>query len=215
MKIRGLRIELGEIETRLAEHDGVRECAVVVREDTPGDHRLTAYVVVAISPAPAGEELRKYLAERLPDYMVPAAFVPLEALPLSPNGKLDRRALPAPDYGGADPNSFTAPRNATEETVAAVFAAVLRVDQVSIHDSFFALGGHSLLATQLISRLQAVLNIGLPLRAVFESPTVAALAERVALERESAVPESIPVMTRVAREARRISISRAGEVSIS
>ncbi|WP_437287305.1 amino acid adenylation domain-containing protein [Sorangium sp. So ce406] len=178
VKLRGYRIELGEIDARLAEHPAVREAAVLVREDRPGARRLVAYAA-APEPAPAAEALRAWLAERLPEYMVPQAFVFLPALPRTANGKVDRRELPAPETG--DARSHVAPRTATEELLAGIWAEVLGVERVSVEDSFFDLGGHSLLLTQVLSRVRRVLDVELPLRALFETPTVAAQA-RAALE---------------------------------
>ncbi len=180
VKIRGYRIELGEIEASLARHEQVRESVLLVREDRPGDPRLVAYVVPRTVPGPSSSELRQHLKRTLPDYMVPAVFVALPALPLTENGKVDRRALPAP--GGARPDldgAFVPPRNAVEEQVAAIWANVLDLDEVGVHDNFFDLGGHSLLATRAISRIRDAFGVDLPLRPLFENPTVAGLAECV------------------------------------
>ncbi|TSC19081.1 non-ribosomal peptide synthetase, partial [Corallococcus sp. Z5C101001] len=150
VKVRGFRIELGEVESALASQAGVRESVVVVREDAPGDKRLVAYVAGTGLEA---AELRKGLKQRLPEYMVPSAFVVLGGLPLTPNGKVDRRALPAPE-GPSGQGEYVAPRTATEEKVATLFAQLLRMERVGAEDSFFELGGHSLLAMQLASRLR-------------------------------------------------------------
>ena len=185
VKVRGFRIELGEVEAVLAAHPAVAAAAATVREDTPGDRRLVAYVVPAGNGGSGGgagaAELRAYAAGLLPAYMVPSLIMPLPALPPSPNGKLDRRALPAP--GGARPElgAFTGPRSAAEEVIAGIWAEVLGVDEVGVHDDFFDLGGHSLLATQVISRVNAVFGTEVLLRALFEAPTVAGLAGRAAL----------------------------------
>ena len=181
VKIRGFRIELGEIEATLARHPAIREAVVVVREDRAGDPRLVGYIVARSEPAPTSSELRRHLKATLPDYMVPAAFVALPALPLTENGKVDRRALPAP--GGSRPDldgAFVAPRTEVEAQVAAIWAAVLDLDEVGVHDNFFDLGGHSLLATRAVSRLRETFGVDLPLRPLFENPTVAGLAETVA-----------------------------------
>jgi amino acid adenylation domain-containing protein len=170
VKIRGYRIELGEIEAVLGEHAKVRECAVVARE-LAGERALVAYVVGSGD----AEEYRRYLRGILPDYMTPAAFVALDALPRTPNQKIDRKALPAPT--GVSNGTYVPPRTATETIVAEVFAAVLEAEGVGATHDFFALGGHSLLAARVVSRLRERLAVSLPVRAVFEAPTVAALAE--------------------------------------
>ncbi|MEU9033242.1 amino acid adenylation domain-containing protein, partial [Streptomyces sp. NPDC048383] len=175
VKIRGFRIELGEIEARLAAHPTVAQVAVVAREDRPGSKFLAAYTVpVAGGPAPETAALRALAAESLPDHMVPAAYVVLDRFPLTPNGKLDRNALPAPDFASA--TSGRSPRTPDEERLATLFAEVLALPGVGIDDDFFHFGGHSLLATRLVSRVRSVFGVELPVRAVFEAPTVAALA---------------------------------------
>ncbi|KTT64436.1 AMP-binding enzyme, partial [Sphingomonas sanguinis] len=159
VKIRGFRIELGEIEARLAEHADVGEAVVVAREDEAGDKRLVAYVVAAGDAAAAtaperAAVLRAHLGALLPDYMVPAAYVALEALPLTPNGKLDRKALPAPEGDAFTRQAYEAPQGPVEEALAAIWSELLGVEQVSRHDNFFELGGHSLLAIRLLSRVR-------------------------------------------------------------
>ncbi|MFG2914397.1 non-ribosomal peptide synthase/polyketide synthase [Kitasatospora sp. NPDC048298] len=178
VKIRGFRIELGEVEAALGRLPQVRRAAVVVREDRPGDKRLVGYVVPAEGPRPEPAALRRDLAAGLPEYLVPAAIVVLDALPTTGNGKLDRRALPAPDWS-AGATAGRAPRTPREEVLCALFAEVLGVSEVSAEDDFFALGGHSLLATRLVSRVRAVLGAELAIRDLFEAPTVAALATRL------------------------------------
>jgi len=189
VKIRGVRVELGEIESVLGRHPGVREAAALVREDRPGERRLVAYVVAAGSPEPGVEELRAHLRERLPEPMVPAAVVFLAALPLSASGKLDRRALPAPERGGEGGHLFVAPRTAAEERLAGIVGELLRQPQVGVHDNFFALGGDSILAIQLVSRA-ARAGLRLTPRQIFEAPTVAGLARAAA--QEEATPAAGP-----------------------
>ncbi|WP_285584914.1 amino acid adenylation domain-containing protein, partial [Actinoallomurus iriomotensis] len=172
VKVRGHRIELGEIEAALAAGPKVAQACVVVREDHPGDPQLVGYVVPEDGAGCDPAEVRHALARTLPDVMVPAAIVLLDAFPLTPNGKLDRKALPAPDYATTD----RAPRTPYEEVLARLFAETLRLERVGIDDDFFDLGGHSLLATRLISRIRSVLGVGLPIRALFDAPTVAGLA---------------------------------------
>jgi amino acid adenylation domain-containing protein len=178
VKIRGFRVELGEIEAALASCAGIRAAAVVARQDAPGDKRLVAYVVTggaALDVAAVQTALRR----ALPDHMVPSAFVALDALPLTPRGKIDRSALPAPDEHDQRRADFVAPRDAAEHALADIFCEVLGLERVGIHDDFFALGGHSLRAMQVIARLRSKLAATLPVRALFEAPTVAALADRV------------------------------------
>jgi aspartate racemase len=192
VKIRGFRIELGEIEAALKKHPAVEETVVIVREDAPGDKRLVAYIVLVRSSeflprtpypgfAPAVFEWRRFLLERLPEYMVPSAFVFLDALPLTPNGKVDRRALPAPEQMASESEKpFAAPpTNPVEKTLAGLWSDLLGVESVGIHDDFFELGGHSLLATQLMSRVRDAFQVETPLFHLFETPTVAGLARRI------------------------------------
>jgi amino acid adenylation domain-containing protein len=179
VKVRGFRIEPGEIESALLAHPAVRECVVVARGDAPGGVRLVAYVGVGEAvEAPDAAELRRHLRASLPEHMVPSLFVALPALPLTPNGKIDRKALPAPEAGGAAAEHVE-PRGETEETIAAAWRELLRAERVGARDDFFELGGHSLLATQVVARIRDRLGVELPVRAVFEAPTVAGLAARV------------------------------------
>jgi amino acid adenylation domain-containing protein len=179
-KLRGFRVEPGEIETVLARHPGVREAAVVVREDEPGDRRLVGYLVLGPDRVPAVSELRSFLGERLPEYMVPSELVVLDALPRSPNGKLDRAALPAAGSArrGLE-EAFVAPRTSVEELLAEIWAEVLGLERVGVSDDFFELGGHSLLAIQVVSRVRDALRVELPLRSLFEARNIAELAELV------------------------------------
>ncbi|TDV43067.1 non-ribosomal peptide synthetase, partial [Actinophytocola oryzae] len=178
VKIRGFRVEPAEVEAVLAGHSRTAQSVVVAREDRPGEPRLVAYVVAHGDSTGLTGELREYLRERLPDYLVPAAFVPLDRIPLSANGKVDRRALPTPDYT-AQAGSGGGPRDPREELLCGLFAEVLGLPEVGVADGFFDLGGHSLLATRLVSRVRVVMGVELSVRAVFEAPTVAGLARRV------------------------------------
>jgi acyl carrier protein len=181
VKVRGFRIELGEIETVLCGHESVSEVAVMVREEGR-DRRLVAYVVAkertARDVVVGASELRSYLRQRVPDYMIPAAFVMLGEMPLTINGKVDRRALPAP---GEQPREsvYQPSRTPVEEVLAEIWAEVLKVERVGVEDNFFELGGHSLLATQVMSRVHKAFNVEVPLRSLFESPTVAHLASMI------------------------------------
>jgi amino acid adenylation domain-containing protein len=182
LKIRGFRVELGEIKALLAEHPAIREAFVLAREDVPGGaQRLVAYLVASQDEEPpTGGELRGYLKERLPDYMIPSAFVFLEAMPLTPNNKVDHRALPAPEQTRPELEvEFMASRTPVEEALASLWTYILGVEQIGINDNFFELGGHSLLATQVISRVRETFKIELPLRKMFESPTISELAEHI------------------------------------
>jgi amino acid adenylation domain-containing protein len=196
VKIRGFRIEPGEIEATLGRLEGVRESVVVLREDG-GERYLAAYVVPEPGTAPGlAGRLRPFLASRLPDYMVPAAFVELPALPLTANGKVDRRALPAPRRQGLETGA--GPRTPLEEALAGIWAALLRRDRIGVHDNFFELGGHSLLATQLVSRVRKAFAVELPLRLIFETPTIAGLAAWI--EQVSGQPSPAPPLRRARRD---------------
>jgi myxalamid-type nonribosomal peptide synthetase MxaA len=180
VKLRGFRIELGEIEARLRQQPTVKEAAVIAREDRPGNPYLAAYCVPTDAQAPTPESLREFLKKSLPDYMIPAAFVRLERLPLTPNGKLDRKALPVPDLAGQYADRYAAPRTPLETELAQLWAEVLHVERVGIHDGFFDLGGHSLAAVQLMLRARERFGGTLSVASLFEAPTVAELAARIA-----------------------------------
>ncbi|MCG1019617.1 MULTISPECIES: non-ribosomal peptide synthetase [Burkholderiaceae] len=191
VKLRGFRIELGEIEACLTQHTQVHD-AVVLALGEDQDKRLIAYVVAEPDDALAGT-LRTHVAAALPEYMVPSAFVRLDALPLTPNGKLDRRALPAPTADALAHQAYEAPQGKLETTLAEIWSELLGVDQVGRHDSFFALGGHSLLAVQMISRSRTALGISIPMHTLFEAPTLAALSQRVSAQ-ENMQDESFAVL---------------------
>ncbi|HJX28874.1 MAG TPA: amino acid adenylation domain-containing protein, partial [Thermoanaerobaculia bacterium] len=199
VKIRGFRIELGEIEAVLLTLPGVREAIVLAREDRAdrggSDRRLVAYVVGDV----AADALRQGLRERLPEHMVPAAFVFLSALPLGPNGKVDRKALPAPEWQSAG-ESYVAPRTPVEDVLAGIWAELLGLQRVGVTDNFFNLGGHSLLATQVISRLRGAFGVEVPLRDLFEAPVLADLATRVEMALRAGAGRLTPPLVPVPRE---------------
>ncbi|WP_157011478.1 phosphopantetheine-binding protein, partial [Mycobacterium celatum] len=172
VKIRGYRIELGEIRSALTGLDGVEQAAVIAREGLPGDKRLVGYITGTADPT----QIRDQLAERLPEYMVPAAVVALEALPLTPNGKLDTRALPPPEYTAGE---YRAPTNPVEEIVAGIYAQVFGLERVGVDESFTDLGGDSLSAMRVVAAINSSLGADLSVRNVFEAPTVAQLASRI------------------------------------
>src|SRR6266545_2045188 len=208
VKIRGVRIELGEVEAALSSHPSVRQAVALVREDEPGDRRLVAWVVPA-AVSPADQELREHLRARLPEAMVPSAFVVLERMPLTPSGKIDRKALPAPrreDQAGAP----AAPRGPVEELLAGIWCEVLRMERVGIDDDFFALGGHSLLATQVASRARRALGVALPVRWLFDRPTVRGLAGLIAAARGEDAGAQAPPIVPVPRD-RELPLSFAQE----
>jgi amino acid adenylation domain-containing protein len=201
VKIRGFRIELGEIETALGSHRAVRDCVVTAHKNASGQKSLVAYVVVRQQPSSITGELRSFLSEKLPDYMVPSTFLVLDALPLTPNGKVDRQALPAPDAMPSPSESqYVVARTPVEQIVAEMWGEVLGLKQVGAEDNFFELGGHSLLATQLISRVGRIFQIEVPLRSLFENPTVAGLARHIERESGGQSP-ALATLERAPREA--------------
>jgi acyl-CoA synthetase (AMP-forming)/AMP-acid ligase II len=181
VKIRGFRIELGEIEAQLCKHAAIEEAVVIAREDVPGEKRLVAYFTCHASQVPDNHSLRAHLQTSLPAYMVPGAFVVLDALPLSANGKLDRKRLPAPGQEAYAARTYEAPQGEIEEALAQIWQELLRLEQVGRHDNFFELGGHSLLAVHLVSQIRMVMERDLPLREVFLAPTIAELGRRIAI----------------------------------
>jgi non-ribosomal peptide synthetase component F/alpha-ketoglutarate-dependent taurine dioxygenase/aryl carrier-like protein len=204
VKIRGFRVELGEIESVLDSHPGVRVSVVRVLDDQSGHKRLVAYVVPDTGASPTVHELRALVRSVLPEYMVPAAFVTLDALPLTPNGKIDRRALPLPVVSptGGQTAARVAPRTPVEHAIAQVWAGVLgfSAEQLSVDDNFFDLGGHSLIAMQVTARLRDALGLDVPVRSIFEHPTIAGLADDVEIARARATPSQLPSLVPVARD---------------
>jgi amino acid adenylation domain-containing protein len=195
VKIRGFRIELGEIETLLASNPQIWETVVLVWDDTTGDKRLVAYIVPQPEITITIDEIRQFLTTKLPGYMVPNAFVILEALPLTANGKIDRRALPPPKSSSKPSDKYVAPRTPIEDILVNVWSEILKVEKVSINDNFFELGGHSLLATQLVAQIRDRLKVELPLRQLFNSATLAELAqglEQLKQEKSPIVPAILP-----------------------
>ena len=180
VKIRGYRIELGEIEAVLSRHQGIKDVVVSVSEETSGDKRLVAYVIPKEGKTPQNNELNEFLKKNLPEYMIPSFFVMMDAFPLTPSGKVSRRGLKSPKKIKRDGEiPLAAPRTPTEAEMTTIWMDVLGVGQIGIHDNFFHLGGHSLLATRIISRLKATFQVDFPLRILFESPTIAEIAEEI------------------------------------
>ncbi|WP_460736135.1 amino acid adenylation domain-containing protein, partial [Lysobacter tyrosinilyticus] len=193
VKLRGLRIELGEIEAQLSAQPGIREAAVIAREDAPGEVRLVAYVVAPTGETPDPQRLREGLSRTLPEYMLPAAYVALERLPLTPNGKLDRRALPEPEGAAYAQRAYEAPEGPVETALAAIWRELLRVDRVGRHDNFFELGGHSLLAVQMMSRIRQRLGLEMTVSQLFSHPVLHAFAAALSDAPASALPALLPV----------------------
>ena len=202
VKIRGFRIELGEIETALSQHPQVKDVVVVVRDEPPAGKRLVAYVTPRGEVRPSGAELRGFLKGRMPDYMVPNAYVCLEALPIAPGGKVDRKRLPAPDR--EEGQAFVEPQGEVQQAIAAIYSAVLSVPRVSATDDFFSLGGHSLLATQLVARLRDSLSVEVPLKTVFEHPSVEALSKAVEALRQQGAQGGEERIGRASRQGRKV-----------
>jgi amino acid adenylation domain-containing protein len=201
VKIRGMRVELGEIEAQLGQYPGVQSCVVVAREDEPGDKRLVAYVVARPDQVVQPQDMRQFLLQHLPEYMVPSAWMLLEQMPLLTNGKIDRRALPQPTSTNIQGDAFVAPRTPLEEILATIWGEVLKLDQVSIDSNFFASGGHSLLATQVVAQIRDILQVDIPLQTIFEAPTVAKLAEALLHdpERRAHIEQVVELLINVAQ----------------
>jgi acyl carrier protein len=180
VKVRGFRIELGEIEAILNKHPKIRQAVVIAREDSPGDKRLVAYLISETDQQPEAGELRQFLRLKLPEYMVPSAFEFLDEFPMTPNRKVNRTALPVPDTSQLKAErNLVLPRTPTEEKISNIWALVLGIEKLNIHDSFFDLGGHSLLATRVISLIREQFHVDLPLRILFMTPTIAKVSEAV------------------------------------
>jgi amino acid adenylation domain-containing protein len=211
VKIRGFRIELGEIEARLIDHAEVKEAVVIAREETGGEKRLLAYYTAsgmgkAEEDSPSAEQLRSHLSAVVPEYMVPAAYVRMERLPLTANGKLDRKSLPAPEADAYAARVYEEPRSETERVLAGIWAELLMVERVGIHDNFFMIGGHSLKAARVVTRINESFNVDIPLRRMFELPTIAQLAEAIdqAVQRDRGdgkQSHALPAIRRWARKA--------------
>jgi amino acid adenylation domain-containing protein len=201
VKLRGFRIELGEIESVLSQHPSIAQCVVILREDRPGDKRLVAYYTQRGEQTSSVLELRESLGSKLPEYMVPAAYVRLDALPLTPSGKIDRSGLPLPDIKDIGvQDQYTPARNGTEEQLAQIWSEVLGIESIGIHDNFFAMGGHSLLATRIIARISSTLQIDLPLRKLFEALTIAELAIEIATLRSGGLIANSTALMRSDRD---------------
>lgn len=209
VKIRGFRIELGEIESVLAKHAAIQQAAVTVyaEKQVAEDKRLVAYIVTSPNHSLTTDELHAWLKQRLPDYMIPAAFVFLPELPLMANGKVDKAALPHPTLTRPEEQEFVAARNPLEETLTTIWQELLHVPHISIHDNFFQLGGHSLLATQLIARVKTTFQVSLPLRRLFEAPTIAGLAAAIVRAQEETGNEPLPLLPQEPAPSPAISVS--------
>jgi amino acid adenylation domain-containing protein len=208
VKIRGLRIELGEIESALRNHPAVKQAVVIAWQTQVTDKRLVAYIVPNAVQFPNSHELKGYLQQYLPSYMIPAHFILVDAVPLTPNGKVDRRALPEPDPQAIRETVFIAPQTQLQELLAGIWADVLHLNTVGVQDNFFELGGHSLLATQIISRIRRMLHVDMPLRTLFESPTVAAMAVAIDAMQKNAGFEIPPLKPYIIEKPPRLSFSQ-------
>lgn len=218
VKLRGFRIELGEVEATLARHPAVRDAAVLLREDHPGDPRIVGYVVLhQDQPAEgvSGLALRQFLRHTLPEYMVPSAFMTMTAFPLTASGKLDRRMLPPPDARRSVlANAYIAPRTPGEEQLGRIFGELLGVDRIGVHDNFFEMGGHSLLAIRAVSQMREAFNVEIPLRAIFESPTVAGLGQVIEIARLQGDTNQAPGIVPLSRAAHATTLLPGGELDL-
>jgi len=210
VKIRGYRIELGEVEARLAQHPKVSDAVATVAGRALGDTRLVAYVMPSASPPATPAELREFLGSHLPDFMVPTAFVTMDSFPRLPNGKVDRKRLPAPgrEIFAVDDARYVAPRDGLEQQLAVIFGEILGLDRVGVHSDFFELGGDSLLAVQMLSRVRAVFGTSVSIRSFFSAPTVTRLARQVEAERGSAGVPARTLHSEIRRNPR-VPVSRA------
>ncbi len=205
IKLRGYRIELGEIETAIGKYSNIKDVVVIAREDKPGDKKLVAYIVPENKAEIDINDLREFLLKHIPDYMIPSAIMILDELPLTPNGKVDRKALPVPGedlFREAVAVDYVAPRNQVEEVIAKIWSDVLHIEVIGIYNNFFLLGGHSLLATQVMSRIKKHLGVDVPLRSIFENPTIAGLAKAVEKEKLAQRGIELPKIEKIPREGR-------------
>ncbi len=209
VKIRGFRIELGEIEAELLQHPAVKDAVVVARGQKAGEKMLVAYFIPEADKKVEPQELRDFIKNRLPDYMVPAAYVAMEKFPLTPNGKVNRRALPDPEQGDRVSEKYVAPRTPEEELMATIWADILKLEKVSIDSNFFDLGGHSLLATQLSSRIRDAFEVDLPLKEIFSAPTIRLLAQRIKDYGTQQQGEQAPPLKKVDRSSGKLPLSFA------
>jgi len=214
VKVRGFRIELAEIESALSAYPGISDQLVMAREDKPGDIRLVAYITQTNNEVIDTQQIKNFLREQLPEYMIPSAIVSLDVFPLTPNGKINRNALPAPELSRDDLSaSYEAPRNEPEEKIVSIVSKLLVIEKVGIHDNFFELGGHSLLATQFMSRIKSAFEVEVPLRILFEKPTSAQIAETVTRMKSdgSAEQKNVPQIKRAERRGRTVKRSDLGK----
>ncbi len=205
VKIRGMRIELGEINTALTQHPAVHLAVTFARDDGRGEKQLVSYIIPSDNSKPSAKDLRDYLRKHLADYMIPVAYTILERLPLTPNGKIDYLALPEPLQAESEA-AYEAPRNDVERQLVEIWTDLLQIERVGIHDNFFQLGGQSLLATQVMARLYKVLGVELPLRTLFQAPTIADLATAV---EEAHIPDPVrrtPAIGSISRDTHRIDL---------